>query len=234
MPQGLTKKQTPLDVPLHSDAHAQFGRFVASPQTAGADITWHGGADCAALRQRLMHQYSATLWLTGLSGAGKSTIAFALEKILLERGHSCFVLDGDNLRHHLNSDLGFLAADRRENLRRAAEVAHLMNEAGLITIVALISPFANDRAMARQIVNTQRFIEVHVSTSTELCESRDTKGLYARARKGEISEFTGISSPYEKPVAPEIEINTELCSIEAAAQSLHAYLLANNFIKSNR
>jgi adenylyl-sulfate kinase len=209
----------------------QFGRFSSKAQKKGSDITWHEGEDCAFSRHRLMRQRPATLWLTGLSGAGKSTIAFALEKILLEKEHPCFVLDGDNLRHHLNSDLGFLPADRRENIRRAAEVAHLMNQAGLITIIAFISPFENDRSMAREIIQTQRFIEVHVSTSAKTCEARDTKGLYARARRGEIAEFTGISSPYEKPMAPDVEINTELFSVEAAALKLYDYLVTNCFIK---
>jgi adenylylsulfate kinase len=124
-----------------------------------------------------------------------------------------------------------LPEDRRENIRRAAEVAHLINEAGLIAIIAFISPFENDRAMALEIIQPQRFIEVHVNTSKAICEARDTKGLYARARKGEISEFTGISSPYEKPVEPQIKIDTELLSIEGAARMLHDYLVANKFIK---
>lgn len=226
-----SKKQVLSTVPNRDALDGQFGRFAANPQTKGGDLTWHHGEDCALARQRLLQQRPATLWLTGLSGAGKSTIAFALEKILLERGHCCFVLDGDNLRHHLSSDLGFLPEDRRENIRRAAEVAHLMNEAGLIAIIAFISPFEKDRAMARKIVQSQRFIEVHINTSKAVCETRDTKGLYARARRGEISEFTGISSPYEKPTEPHIKIDTELLSIEGAATMLHDYLVANKFIK---
>ena len=226
-----SKNHTLSSVPIRAELEDQFGRFAANPQRKGGDLTWHHGEDCALARQRLLQQRPATLWLTGLSGAGKSTIAFALEKILLERGHCCFVLDGDNLRHHLSSDLGFGAGDRRENIRRAAEVAHLMNEAGLISIIAFISPFENDRAMARKIIQTQRFIEVHVSTSKTICEARDTKGLYARARRGEISEFTGISSPYEKPSEPHVKIDTELLSIEGAAMMLHDYLVANKFVK---
>ena len=228
----IASKKSPIDfTPIRPELEEQFGRFAVRPQNKGGDLTWHHGEDCALARQRLLQQRPATIWLTGLSGAGKSTIAFALEKILLESGHCCFVLDGDNLRHHLNSDLGFLPEDRRENIRRAAEVAHLMNEAGLISIIAFISPFENDRAMAREIIQPQRFIEVHVNTSKAICEARDTKGLYARARRGEISEFTGISSPYEKPVEPQVKIDTELLSIDGAASMLHDYLLANKFIK---
>ena len=231
MSQMASKNQTLSSVPLRPELEDKFGRFVANPQRKGGDLTWHHGEDCALARQRLLQQRPATVWLTGLSGAGKSTIAFALEKILLERGHCCFVLDGDNLRHHLSSDLGFGPEDRRENIRRAAEVAHLMNEAGLISIIAFISPFENDRAMARNIIQSQRFIEVHVNTSKAICEARDTKGLYARARRGEISEFTGISSPYEKPTEPHVKIDTELLSIEGAAMMLHDYLVANKFVK---
>lgn len=231
MPQASIKKQS-LSVQTEStDMKNQFGRFASKPQEKGENLTWHQAEDCAFSRQSFMRQRPATLWLTGLSGAGKSTIAFALEKILLKNKQLCFVLDGDNLRHHLNSDLGFSPADRRENIRRVAEVAHLMNQAGLISIIALISPFENDRAMARAIIQSHRFIEIHVSTSTKICEARDTKGLYARARRGEISEFTGISSPYEKPLAPHLEIDTELLSVDAAAHMLHAYLLANSFLE---
>lgn len=225
------KKSVIEALPNRPEREEKFGRFAAKPQSKGGDLIWHHGEDCALVRQRLLQQRPATIWLTGLSGAGKSTIAFALEKILLERGNCCFVLDGDNLRHHLNSDLGFLPEDRRENIRRAAEVAHLINEAGLIAIIAFISPFENDRAMAREIIQPQRFIEVHVNTSTAICEARDTKGLYARARRGEIREFTGISSPYEKPFEPQVKIDTELLSIEGAASMLHDYLVANKFIK---
>jgi adenylyl-sulfate kinase len=231
MSQMASKNQPLFSVPIRAELEDQFGRFAANPQRKGGDLTWHHGEDCALARQRLLQQRPATLWLTGLSGAGKSTIAFALEKILLERGHCCFVLDGDNLRHHLSSDLGFEPEDRRENIRRAAEVAHLMNEAGLIAIIAFISPFENDRAMARKIIQSQRFIEVHVNTSKAICEARDTKGLYARARRGEISEFTGISSPYEKPSEPHIKIDTELLSIDGSASMLHDYLVANKFIR---
>lgn len=205
--------------------------FVPRPQSRGADIRWHYGTVSATVREQLLRQRPATLWLTGLSGAGKSTIAYALERILLERGHCCFVVDGDNLRHQLNSDLGFSAADRRENVRRAAEVAHLMNEAGLIAISALISPFSVDRAMAAEIIGRQRYFEVYVNTSGAVCEQRDPKGLYARARRGEIPEFTGISSPYEAPQTPDLELDTERLSSEAAAETLYDYLIEYGFIR---
>lgn len=214
-----------------SEAADTFGRFALLPQARGADVSWHYSLVSASLRERLMQQRPATLWLTGLSGAGKSTIAFALEKILLERGHCCFVVDGDNLRHHLNSDLGFSAADRRENVRRAAEVAHLMNEAGMIAITAFISPFCDDRAMAAEIIDRRRFIEVYVSTCGRVCEKRDPKGLYAKARRGEIPEFTGISSPYEAPANPDLEIDTESLSSDEAAEKLYEYLIERCFIR---
>lgn len=193
-------------------------------ETATPNICWHAGLVSSDVRQATLKQRPATIWLTGLSGAGKSTIASALEADLLAQGQCCYVLDGDNLRHHLNRDLGFSAADRRENIRRAAEVAYLMNEAGLIVITALISPFSDDRAMAGSIIGKDRFVEVYVSTSTDVCEARDPKGLYRKARKGEIPEFTGISSPYEVPLAPAMELNTEFMSVDAASSKLCQYL----------
>ena len=195
------------------------------------NISWHPGLVSSDARQAILRQRPATVWLTGLSGAGKSTIAGALERDLLGQGQSCFVLDGDNLRHHLNRDLGFTAADRHENIRRAAEVAYLMNEAGLIVIAALISPFSDDRKMAADIIGKERFIEVYVSTSTGVCEARDPKGLYKKARTGEIREFTGISSPYEAPAAPAIELNTESVSVDAASARLCQYLKEHSFVR---
>ncbi|MBI3285925.1 MAG: adenylyl-sulfate kinase [Burkholderiales bacterium] len=223
--------QLKTESPAQSEAGGQFGRFVPQAHARRTDISWHYGAPLSSVREHLLHQRPASLWLTGLSGAGKSTIAYALEKILLERGHCSFVLDGDNLRHHLNSDLGFSPADRRENIRRAAEVAHLMNEAGLIVITAFISPFQEDRAMAREIIGPDRFVEVYVSTAGKVCEARDPKGLYAKARRGEIPEFTGITSPYEAPQEPDLEIDTELLSTEAAAERLYYHLLGPCFSK---
>jgi adenylyl-sulfate kinase len=157
-----------------------------------------------------------TVWLTGLSASGKTTLAFALEKHLTELGHACFVLDGDNVRHGLNRDLGFSPEDRTENIRRVAEVARLMNDAGLIVITAFISPLQSHRTMAREIIGSGRFFEVYLETPLDVCESRDPKGLYKKARAGKIAEFTGVTSPYEAPKDPAIVINTASVSIDHA------------------
>ncbi|MBN3763234.1 adenylyl-sulfate kinase [Burkholderia sp. Ac-20365] len=149
-----------------------------------------------------------TVWLTGLSGAGKSTIAFHLERELMSMGHACYVLDGDNIRHGLTSDLGFSKEDRHENIRRVAHVAHLMNDAGLIVIAALISPMSEDRAMARAIIGNDSFVETYVSASANDCARRDPKGLYARAQAGTLTSFTGVSAPYEPPANPELLVDT--------------------------
>ena len=192
--------------------------------SAASNIFWHAGKVSAEIREAHFGHCPATIWLTGLSGAGKSTIAYELEKMLLDEDHSCFVLDGDNIRHHLNSDLGFSAADRKENIRRTAEVARLMNEAGLMAITAFISPYREDRAMARAIIGSEKFIEVHVSTPTKVCESRDPKGLYAKARSGQIPEFTGISSPYEPPLLPALELDTSTLTLTDATRLLYHHL----------
>jgi adenylylsulfate kinase len=152
--------------------------------------------------------------LTGLSGSGKSTLAKALEKRLVESGHLAYILDGDNIRHGLNRDLGFSAQDRTENIRRVAEVARLLNEAGVIVITAFISPYREDRAQARQIIGASRFAEIYVDAPLEVCESRDPKGLYKKARAGEIPQFTGISDPYEAPEAPELRLRTAEESVD--------------------
>jgi adenylyl-sulfate kinase len=168
--------------------------------------------------------------LTGLSGAGKSTLAYELEKTLLDKHRHCFVLDGDNVRHRLNRDLGFSASDRKENIRRIAEVAHLMNEAGLIVITAFISPYREDRALARSIIGNDRFVEVYLSASTDICESRDPKGLYAKAKSGQIQEFTGVSAPYEPPAMPHMVLDTGNLPLEEATKTLSRYL-AEHFFK---
>ncbi|MCH8618370.1 adenylyl-sulfate kinase [Undibacterium sp. TS12] len=219
------------DEVVRGERRTKFGRFVQTPQSLASNINWHHGVVSSRTRERLLRQTPATLWLTGLSGAGKSTLGYALEKLLLDRGHCCFVVDGDNLRHHLNCDLGFSPDDRRENIRRAAEVAHLINEAGMIAITAFISPFRADRAMAREIIGQERFVEVHISTPGVECERRDPKGLYARARRGEIPEFTGVSAPYEEPVDPDLVINSELYTIEEAAEILYRHLIGLCFVR---
>ncbi len=159
-------------------------------------------------RALMLGHRPVTVWLTGLSGAGKSTIAFRLERELMSMGHACYVLDGDNVRHGLTSDLSFSKEDRRENIRRVAHVAQLMNDAGLIVIAALISPMGEDRAMARGIIGTDSFVETYVSASANDCAKRDPKGLYAKARAGAISSFTGVSAPYEPPTNPELLVDT--------------------------
>lgn len=203
-------------------ACAPRAEFLAGP--APLNTFWHAGKVSAQCRENHFGQAPATVWLTGLSGAGKSTIAYELEKLLLDEGRPSFVLDGDNLRHHLNRDLGFTPADRKENIRRTAEVARLMNEAGLIVIAALISPYRTDRAMARAIIGEAQFIEVHVSTPAAVCESRDPKGLYAKARAGKIPGFTGISSPYEAPLDPALELDTGNLALEQATRELYRHL----------
>lgn len=175
---------------------------------SGSNLTWHDGHATAQERQHLLKQKPMTIWLTGLSASGKSTLAYGLEHILLKAGHACYVLDGDNVRHGLNNNLGFSAEDRSENIRRVAEVAKLMNEAGLIVITAFISPFRADRDKARAIIGEGVFQEVFIDANLAACEERDPKGLYKKARAGQIPDFTGISSPYEAPNAPDLIIST--------------------------
>jgi bifunctional enzyme CysN/CysC len=175
-------------------------------------------------RAQLSHQKPCILWFTGLSGAGKSTIANLVEKQLHADGRHTYLLDGDNVRHGLNKDLGFTDEDRVENIRRVAEVARLMVDAGLIVIVSFISPFRSERRMARNLVETDEFIEVFVDTSLAAAEARDVKGLYKKARRGELKNFTGIDSPYEAPETPEIHLDTALLAPEAAASQVIAHL----------
>lgn len=189
-------------------------------------IVWHGGQVCRAERQKLLSQQPVTVWLTGLSASGKSTLAFALERELIDQGRACYVLDGDNVRHGLNRNLGFSHEDRTENIRRIAEVARLMNDAGLIVITAFISPYRADRAAAREIVGPQNFREVYVSTSLDVCESRDPKGLYSKAREGKLAEFTGISSPYEAPELSDLLIDTAQTTLDQAVLRL-AFLVGS-------
>ncbi len=187
---------------------------------ASADITWQPSRVTSAERARLLAHEPVTLWLTGLSASGKSTLGFEVERKLVAIGHAAAVLDGDNLRHGLCRDLGFAPHERHENLRRVAEVARLMNDAGLIVLSAFISPYRDDRAMARQIIGAPRFLEVYVAAGLEACEARDPKGLYRRARRGEIAEFTGISAPYEIPEHPAVTLHTEVDGVDACVRQL--------------
>ncbi len=180
-------------------------------------------------RAKLLKQKPCIVWLTGLSGSGKSTIANALNCKLFENGNLSYVLDGDNIRHGLNKDLGFDEQSRRENIRRVGEVAKLFVDAGLIVICAFISPFRKDRAFVRNLVDDNEFIEVFVDTPLEVCEQRDVKGLYKKARKGEIKDFTGISSPYEEPIDPEIHLRNE--GIKESVDKILTFLKTKGYIK---
>jgi bifunctional enzyme CysN/CysC len=189
----------------------------------------HVDVDKAA-RATAKGQKPAVLWFTGLSGAGKSTIANLVEKKLHAMGRHTYLLDGDNVRHGLNKDLGFTEADRVENIRRVSEVAHLMADAGLIVLTAFISPFRSERRMARSLLPEGEFLEVYVDTPLDVAEDRDVKGLYKKARRGEIANFTGISSPYEAPEAPELRVNTTNCSADEAAERVIAMLRERGII----
>ena len=191
------------------------------------NISWHNFDITREFRANKMGQTPKTIWFTGLSGAGKSTIANALEKALSMQGKYTMILDGDNVRMGLNYDLGFTENDRIENIRRMAQVSKLMNDAGLITIVSCISPFTHDRQMAKDIIGQDSFIEIYISTSLEECKKRDVKGLYQKAEKGEILNFTGISSPYEPPVNPDIEIDTTKYSVDEAVEIILKTILDN-------
>jgi len=175
-------------------------------------------------RSTLLNQKPCLIWLTGLSASGKSTIASKLEMMLIDLGFSTYILDGDNVRKGLNKDLSFSDNDRIENIRRIGEVSSLMVDAGLIVISAFISPFQNDRKMVKEMFNKDEFFEVFVDAPLELCEKRDPKGIYKKARKGEIKDFTGIDSPYEVPTNPDIHIKTDLLSPEDAAKMITIFL----------
>jgi adenylylsulfate kinase len=178
----------------------------------------------AASRQHRYGHAGAVIWLTGLSGAGKSTLAMALEARLSAQGYACYTLDGDNIRHGLNADLGFSPESRTENIRRVGEVASLFADAGLICITAFISPYRADREIARAAVSRSRFHEVHIATDLATCEARDPKGLYRKARAGELPDFTGIDAPYEAPEAPELRIDAGSAPIDASLDALLAYV----------
>src|SRR5574342_130136 len=195
------------------------------------NIVWHKGAVTREDREQLNGHKGCTVWLTGLSGSGKSTIAVDLEKRLCERGVRTYILDGDNIRHGLNKNLGFSPEDRSENIRRIGEDAKLFTDANIITITAFISPYRQDRDNARKLQKEGEFIEIYVKCPLDVCEQRDTKGLYKKARAGEVKEFTGISAPYEEPVNPELTIDTSMMSIEESTRAILNYLEQKGYVK---
>ena len=186
----------------------------------------------AAQREEILGHKPATIWFTGLSGSGKSTIALATELALIARGINAYILDGDNVRHGLNNNLGFSPEDRTENIRRIGEVCALFCDAGLLVFSAFISPYRADRDLVRSKHAQGQFIEVHVNAPLDVCESRDVKGLYQKARAGEIPEFTGISAPYDEPLSPEITLETGEYSIDECVQQVLAYLEAKGIISA--
>jgi adenylylsulfate kinase len=201
-----------------------------SNEPKSKNITWHGAEVTKAEREQILGQKGCVVWFTGLSGSGKSTISRRVEqKLLLENVH-VYVLDGDNIRMGLNKDLGFSPKDRTENIRRVGSVAALFADAGSACLTAFISPYRADRDLARAMVEPGRFIEVFVATSLEACESRDPKGLYKKARAGQIPEFTGISAPYEEPEKAELVLKTEGRSVDACADEVIAHLRGLGYI----
>ena len=188
-------------------------------------IARHEGSVSARNRAEHFNQQPMTIWMTGLSAAGKSTLAYALELEFSRLGFASYVLDGDNVRHGINQDLGFSHQDRSENIRRVAEMAHLMNDAGLVVISAFISPFAVDRLIAKEIIGEDHFIEVYVSTPIATCEARDPKTLYSKARAGALKDFTGVGSPYEPPQNSDFTVDTSIFSLDICIKNLLVALL---------
>jgi len=199
-----------------------------------SNVVWHEGRVDRARREEVFRQKGATLWFTGLSGSGKSTLAFTLEHLLTDNGYKCYVLDGDNVRHGLNSNLGFSDADREENIRRVGEVSKLFADAGMIVLSSFISPFRRDRRLVRELhaAGDLLFIEVFMDTPLDICEDRDPKKLYEKARRGEIKNFTGIDSPYEVPEQSELVI-TPNTSPEHSARLIFNYLLDQHLLAGN-
>ncbi|MFA1822878.1 adenylyl-sulfate kinase [Virgibacillus oceani] len=194
------------------------------------NIKWHDSKVTKEHRRQLNNHKSAVLWFTGLSGSGKSTISVELEKELHNAGIRTFRLDGDNIRHGLNKNLGFSPEDRKENIRRIGEVSKLMVEAGLITLTAFISPYRKDRDEIRDLLEEGEFIEVFVDASIETCESRDPKGLYKKVRQGEIKSFTGIDAPYEAPIDPDVTVNTNKQNSEESVRTIMTYLKREGYL----
>jgi adenylyl-sulfate kinase len=196
------------------------------------NVVWHSHHVTKKNRSIQKKQHPCILWFTGLSGAGKSTVASAVELKLYQMGHHTYLLDGDNVRHGINKDLGFADNDRVENIRRIGEIAKLFVDSGLIALTAFISPFRSDRAMVRELVGKKEFIEIHIDTPLDVCEGRDPKGLYKKAREGTIKNFTGIDSNYEVPESPEVVINTAEMSVDECVKVIINYLKENQMIFS--
>lgn len=195
-------------------------------------IFWHGTTINQTQRLKLLSQKPFILWFTGLSASGKSTIANLVEKKLFERKYNTYLLDGDNIRHGLNKDLGFDDKDRVENIRRIGEVSKLFLDAGIIVLTAFISPFQSDRDLVRNLFQEEQFLEIFIDSSLEVCEKRDPKGIYAKARRGEIKNFTGIDSPYQAPTKPDIHILNDNITSDEAANQIIEFLKKNKFIEN--
>ena len=199
-------------------------------QTKSDNIKWHNLTVDRNKLEKMRGHKGMVIWLTGLSGSGKSTLANALNEVLHQEGLSTYVLDGDNIRYGLCKDLGFSDKDREENIRRIGEVANLFMDAGIITITAFVSPFIKDRNKVRKIIGTKDFIEVYCAADISICEKRDTKGLYKKARLGEIKDFTGISSPYEAPENPEVIVDTGSLNLEGSIKKIIDFLMQENLL----
>lgn len=196
------------------------------------NLTWHEGQVSRTSREEMLGQKGVTIWFTGLSGSGKSTVAVAAEAALRVQGRLTYILDGDNVRQGLNSNLGFSAEDRTENIRRIGEVAKLFTDTGVIVLTAFISPYREDRDQVREIMADGDFLEVHISADVEACEKRDVKGLYKKARAGEIPNFTGISAPYEAPEKPELDLDTGNQTVEESVAQLLGFLQDQGYLSA--
>ena len=195
-----------------------------------SNVVWHQSTISNRDRNKLLNQKPFVLWFTGLSASGKSTIANIVEQKLYKMKYNTYLLDGDNIRHGLNKDLGFNEESRVENIRRIGEVSKLFLDCGIITLTAFISPFKSDRKLVRELLDKGQFLEVFIDSSLEVCENRDPKGMYAKARKGEIKNFTGISSPYEAPLNPEIHVINNSITLDEASNQIISYLIDKKYI----
>lgn len=224
-PKRLKKLDTEAEAVENEKKAAEDQDGKKNLQDKEKNISWHGGKIDKASREEILGQKGMVVWFTGLSGSGKSTIAVEVEKMLFNKGYSIYRLDGDNMRFGLNKDLGFSAEDREENIRRIGEVAALFADAGLITLASFISPYQVGRDAARKAAGKDSFIEVYVRAEVETCAERDPKGLYAKAKSGEIKNFTGISAPYEEPETPDLIIDTDQLSLEESVEKVMKKIL---------